>query len=557
MDSKEDAIIRLKTIHKDKYEYEINTDLVRSHDKIGVICPIHGLFYQEYRHHLKGVGCKACANIAKNEKRTLTTEEFIERSKKVHGDKYDYSKTEYINSSTKVVITCPKHGDFKMLPFKHLGGQGCKTCKKKYGNTEDFINVCKEIHGDTLSYDKVDFHSVNVKVTVTCPIHGDFEKYPYQLVNRKEGCPFCASEKVAQKQMLTKEGFISRYYSRYGKKYDLSDITYNGSNERINVYCTEKYASGKEHGYFSILASNLMAGYGCPICSRSKHGSKGQEEIAIYIESLGFDVIQNYKLNDKYELDIYVPELKIAFEYNGLFWHSETHRPNNYHRDKTNLCVDNNIKLIHIFEDEWEFKQDIVKSRICSILGKNKKRIYARDCDVMEISNGVASKFINRNHIQGNAISKYRYGLYHDNKLVAVMTFCKLRKNLGNRKYKPGYYELLRFCTKRGVSVVGGASKLLKYFIKMVNPHHIVSYADRRWSEGNMYKKIGFKWIRNTKPNYYYIVDKKRENRFKYRKSELVKQGFDRNRTEHEIMLERKIYRIYDCGTMVFEMKIY
>ena len=87
MDSKEDAIIRLKTIHKGKYEYEINTDLVRSHDKIGVICPIHGLFYQEYRHHLKGVGCKACANIAKNEKRTLTTEEFIERSKKVHGDK--------------------------------------------------------------------------------------------------------------------------------------------------------------------------------------------------------------------------------------------------------------------------------------------------------------------------------------------------------------------------------------------------------------------------------------------------------------------------------------
>ena len=136
------------------------------------------------------------------------------------------------------------------------------------------------------------------------------------------------------------------------------------------------------------------------------------------------------------------------------------------------------------------------------------------------------------------------------------MTFCKLRKNLGNRKGKPGYYELLRFCTKRGVSVIGGASKLLKYFIKTVNPHHIVSYADRRWSEGDMYKKIGFKWIRNTKPNYYYIVDKKRENRFKYRKSELIKQGFDRNRTEHEIMLERKIYRIYDCGTMVFEMKI-
>ena len=356
-----------------------------------------------------------------------------------------------------------------------------KNSKKNFGNTEKFVNACKEIYGDTLLYDKVEYTSANNKVIITCPKHGEFVKYPYQLLNDKEGCPICAT---------------------------------------------------------------------------LKNGSIGQEQVTKFISDLGFNVLRNHSLPNGRELDIYIPELNIAFEYNGLFWHSETHRPNNYHRDKTRFCNSNGIRLFHIFEDEWEFKQDIVKARICSILGKNKKKIYARDCIVKEISNGVASKFLNRNHIQGNAISKYRYGLFYENKLIAVMTFCKLRKTLIKKKYKPGYYELLRFCSKKGYNIIGGVSKLLKYFIKTVKPHHIITYADICWTDGEVYKKIGFKWVCNTRPNYYYIVDRKRENRFKYRKSELVKQGFDRNRTEHEIMLERKIYRIYDCGTMVFEMKI-
>lgn len=356
-----------------------------------------------------------------------------------------------------------------------------KKQKKQFLKTEDFINQLKETYGDKYDYSKTKYVNPSTKVVLTCPIHGEFVSYPHRLLHRKEECPLC---------------------------------------------------------------SNL------------DNSSIGQNEITDFIIGLGFNVLKNYSLSNGREIDIYIPDLNIGIEYNGLFWHSETHRPNNYHRDKTRFCNNIGIRLIHIFEDEWEFKQDIVKSRISSILGKNDNKIYARNCDVMEISNGVASKFINRNHIQGNAISKYRYGLFHNNKLVAVMTFCKLRKNLTNKKYKQGYYELLRFCTKKGINVVGGASKLLKYFIKNVNPHHIVSYADVRWTEGDVYKKMGFKWICNTRPNYYYIVDKKRENSFKYRKSELVKQGFDKNRSEHEIMLERKIYRIYDCGTMVFEMKI-
>ena len=133
------------------------------------------------------------------------------------------------------------------------------------------------------------------------------------------------------------------------------------------------------------------------------------------------------------------------------------------------------------------------------------------------------------------------------------MTFSKLRKNL-NGNNEENVYELLRFSNKLNTIVVGGASRLLNYFIKNVQPKKIISYADKRWSNGSLYEKLGFKHIRDSKPNYYYIVNDKRENRFNYRKDVLVKEGYDNSKTEHQIMKERKIYRIYDCGCMVYEM---
>ena len=135
------------------------------------------------------------------------------------------------------------------------------------------------------------------------------------------------------------------------------------------------------------------------------------------------------------------------------------------------------------------------------------------------------------------------------------MTFGMLRKNLGS-KSMDGEYEMIRFCNKTGVNVVGGASKLLKYFIDEVKPKSIISYADKRWSDGNLYYKLGFMHTHDSKPNYFYVVGKHRENRFKYRKSELVRQGFDSNKSEQEIMEERKIPRIYDCGCMCFRMNV-
>jgi hypothetical protein len=150
--------------------------------------------------------------------------------------------------------------------------------------------------------------------------------------------------------------------------------------------------------------------------------------------------------------------------------------------------------------------------------------------------------------------SSVNLGLYYNNELVSLMTFGKKRLALGNKKSNNDEYELIRFCNKLNTSVVGGASKLLNHFIKTYNPVEILSYADKRWSNGNLYKKLGFIEVKSTSPNYFYVVNKKRKNRFEFRKDVLVKDGFDSSKTEFQIMEDRGIPRIYDVGNFLFKL---
>lgn len=164
----------------------------------------------------------------------------------------------------------------------------------------------------------------------------------------------------------------------------------------------------------------------------------------------------------------------------------------------------------------------------------------------MSIDAKTANCFLEANHIQGSFQSKYRYGLYYNDELVSVMTF-------GKSRFSDNEFELLRFCNKLYTNVIGGASKLFKYFLKD-HPEitSIVSYADRCWSIGNLYEKLGFSRQSVSEPSYYYIVDGIRQNRMNFQKHKLVAEGFNQNKTEHDIMLERKIFRVYDCGTLKY-----
>ena len=295
----------------------------------------------------------------------------------------------------------------------------------------------------------------------------------------------------------------------------------------------------------------------CKICVSLKSNlSYPETELFNFLETLKTNPTNNNRtiLNGK-ELDIYIPSHNLAIEYNGLYWHSELYKDNDYHLKKTELCESLGIKLIHVFEDEWLNKQDIVKSRLSNILGLTPNKIYGRNCVIKEVSPKDSKVFLDNNHIQGNVNAKIKLGLYHNDELVSLMTFGLLRKSMGATNID-GTYELFRFCNKLNTTVIGGADKLLKHFIKTHNPKEIISYADRRWSQGDLYEKLGFDFIHNSKPNYWYILGTNREYRFKFRKDVLVKEGFDIHKSEREIMLERGIYRVYDCGNKVYTKKI-
>lgn len=292
----------------------------------------------------------------------------------------------------------------------------------------------------------------------------------------------------------------------------------------------------------------------CTICNPIESSvSQLELEFLEFIKTLNIkNIITNTRLVIPIlEIDVYLPDYNLAFEFNGLHWHSELFKDKNYHLDKKERCASKNINLIHIFEDDWKYRKEIVKSRIRNLLGMHNTRIYARHTIIKEIDPAQTDKFLTENHTQGSIGSSVKIALYHNDKIVSMMIFGKQRKALGQSSNE-NVYELLRFCNEINTSIPGAASKLLKYFILKYKPKQIISYADRCWSNGNVYKKLGLKFVHNSPPNYWYIRNDYREHRFKYRKSELVKQGFDANKSEHDIMIERNIPRIYDCGSIKF-----
>jgi hypothetical protein len=247
-----------------------------------------------------------------------------------------------------------------------------------------------------------------------------------------------------------------------------------------------------------------------------------------------------------YEIDILLPGLKLGFEFNGVFWHSDKFKNKNYHLNKLNKAIDNKLRLITIWEDDWNIKRDICKSFILNKLGKSNK-IWARKCKLQMVSYDESKTFLDENHLQGDCKSSIRIGLYFNNVLVSLMTFSKLRLPVGG-KSKKDIWELTRFCNKIDNVVVGGASKLLKYFIKIKNPIEIQSYSDNMISDGDLYSSLGFQYSHTSKPGYWYVINGIRYHRFNFRKDKLVKEGASPNKFEHEIMEEKGHLRVWSAG---------
>lgn len=293
----------------------------------------------------------------------------------------------------------------------------------------------------------------------------------------------------------------------------------------------------------------------CPHCNIRISTSSAEKFIKEYIESLGLTVlVNNRSILGNRELDIVIPERNIAIEYCGLYWHSDVYKDSSYHKDKYDRCKEKGIRLITIFEDEWIHKKKIVLSKIRHILGYNKEKIYARKCNVKIIDSKTRNTFLNKYHIQGGDKASYSFGLFYDNDLVAVISFSKMNIAKGG-KHQENVYELSRFATSK--SVVGGFSKLLKHFETVVNPTKLITYADCRWSMGDVYEKNGFIYDKCTVPNYWYISPRfiHRIHRYNFRK-QLLKSKFpdfyDDSLSEMKIMSLAGYQKIWDCGHLKY-----
>ena len=288
----------------------------------------------------------------------------------------------------------------------------------------------------------------------------------------------------------------------------------------------------------------------CTVCNPiGDSKSIKEKELFNFIRTIYVgEIIQSYR--DGLEIDIYLPELKLGFEFNGLYWHSEEWKDKNYHQNKTNHFKEKGIRIIHIWEDDWDLKSYIVKSQIKNWIFKTDNKYFARNCQVKEIKDSkIYRKFLDDNHIQGFVKSNIKLGLYHNGELVSIMTFDQFE---GRKKMDKDEWNLNRFCSKLNTSVIGGASKLLQYFINKYNPSRIISYADRDWSSGDLYNKIGFKISSVIPPNYKYIVDGKRINKQRFMKSKI--KGFSNEITESQIVAEIGIKRIWNTGHIKFEL---
>ena len=301
-----ESINNAKKLHNNKYDYSKVDITLNKKEKHAIICPEHGTFYQSWNNHTHKTnlrGCPKCAIEARRRFFAAPQEDFLKKAIEIHGDKYDYSKVEYVNCHTKVILICPLHGEFKIKPSKHVDvKQGCHKCgiiksaNSQRKTTEKFIEECKLVHGDKYDYSEIEYVNCHTKVKVICPRHGVFYPYPTNFLSHKKGCRSCMG----------------------------------------NVSKTEK----KLRKYLKSIYDGEM-------------------------------IFNKRNLLGNFEIDIYLPELKLAIEFNGTYWHNVDKVGKEYHKMKTDLCDEKGVRLVHIYEHDWLFRKNVIKKKLKDvILGK-------------------------------------------------------------------------------------------------------------------------------------------------------------------------------------------
>jgi len=515
-------------------EYKIGNSKIKHKIKHLVCNHIYEVTPSNFK---KGRGCPKCAK--KNKIKINYLQNLLNNESKDYQWLEDYKGKSYIKHKIKHLVC---GNIYEVTPNRFQQGCRCPICSHKYKtnrvNSDFYLNnilfskksnylnniLIKTNENEDYQWLEDYKGKSYIKHKIKHLVCGHI--YEVQPNNFQQGCrcPICSKQK---NKIIKKQKKI--ILENKNEEYEWLDKYENDCHKKIRI---KHLVCGN---IYKVSPTYFQRGDRCPFCS-FKPISKPEKEMVDYIKKIYKGEI---KLNDRsilsnQELDIYLPDLNLAFEYNGLYWHSEKFRDRNYHYNKMVECSNKGINLIQFWENEWKNKKEIVKSKIRYLLNKIQKDkiINARECYIKEISKEKTNNFLKKNCIQRKK-SKYIccYGMFYKRKLVQVITF---NKNLKNE------IILSRYTTKRFHNVIGGFSRMLNYAINENNWKEIYSYADLRLSDGNLYESNGWKKIKYVSPDYFFTTGKKIKSKFLFNKE---------NNTS-------KYYKIWDCGKIKYKYEI-
>jgi hypothetical protein len=528
-----------------------------------VVCKKHGPFRTKPTYLVNGGGCPVCGKESSAKTRRLGLAAFIEKAKKIHGDRYVYPEQEYVSSKEKIEIVCQKHGSFWQKPNGHLNGRGCPEC------SNDIKRACNRavsslVRDGLLSrltavngrwcYDIDSFSGMNKPLKCYCPDHGDFFAWPNNLLHNS-GCAACGQVKhaaFAEKRKLTTGEWVARAKAVHGDTYDYSATVYLGENTKTPVLC-------RKHGLFHTTNDHIHQTSGCPRCS--VHLSRGEDSVFRLVSNWAEAQQRNRSLLKPRELDIYIPSNSLAIEYCGDYWHSlgsseEVKTKKDAHWRKYQDCKALGIRLLTIYESEWLTRGYALRRLLRNAIGKARGRLMARKCELGKPTNAEAKAFYERYHPQGGDGTGEHYGLFWKDKLVACMRFTFGANDRGSTTKR--VWTLTRYATR--ITVAGAASRLFKAFLTEHQPLEVKSFSDNRYFEGGMYAQLGFALEEESGPDYQVWSPRlglrpkthyQRRNLPKRLQEHGASDTFDPEtdpRTEAEMTFLMGCRRLYDCG---------
>lgn len=515
--------------NEDKEKAKNNT--LKLSDRVDFVCPYHGIYNQEIRIHIKKStgekigGCRACGQRSKRHYEQW----FIDML--AHEEDKEKARNNALLSIDKVDFICPKHGIFNttvgyITCSGKKTGVGCPEC----GKERQLENYSKTMHKKRPEYpqwfiddiakeeDKERARNREItkrdKILFHCKKHGDY----LQLVTNhlknvgtdgRFGCRKCAKELVSEK--IKKIRFDER--PEYPEWF-IDDL----ANEKDKQKAINKTLSSKDfveficpiHGnYFQTVNNHFVFSTqkgrcGCPKCAARK--SKSEDELFEIIKKLDNKakqrdrcILKNTKTGHSLELDVLSRDYKLAFEFNGNFWHSKHHQKTSYHFFKYEECINKDLRLFTIFQKDWDTNKEKTINYIKQLFIK-KLRVYARKTELRKIDNTIVSNFYKKYYLN-NTDTQYdiSYGLFVNDELFSAMSFSRLEKQ--------NEWLLQKYCVKFGITILGGANKLIKYFKKEFQPISITTYSDCCYFNGNIFDKLGFIFKGYLKDDYYWFYN--------------------------------------------------